>query len=226
MGKSAFFTASLAAFLFGVSAAGAQEIVTAGRYLEMVSQRYSTIRDYEARIAILSGGVQMYGNVSHLGPGFLRIDFTSPSEQVIVYNGETMVVYLPGDKAVLSQNVVRNGGPDMITGRGLSLIREQYIPAFAVGPNPVPLEDGSGEMVIKLRLARRSASEGFREIIMDVNPDTQLIRRITGRTVNDVLVRFDLSSIRINQGISQARFAFDVPPGVNVFNNFLFKDSD
>jgi outer membrane lipoprotein-sorting protein len=204
----------------------AQEIVTAGRYLEMVSERYSSIRDYEARIAILSGSTQMYGNVSHLGPSFLRIDFTFPAEQVIVYNGDSLMVYLPGDRAILNQNVGNQSGANLVTSRGLTLLRRNYIPAFVVGPEPVPLEEGSGERVVKLRLARRSASEGFREIILDVDPETRLIRRVTGRTVNETIVRFDFSNIRINQGIPEHRFVFDAPPAANMFNNFLFKDSE
>ncbi|MDR2048567.1 MAG: outer membrane lipoprotein carrier protein LolA [Treponema sp.] len=205
----------------------AQEIVTAGRYLEMVSERYSSIRDYEARIVIQNGTVQMNGNVSHLGPNFLRIDFTSPAEQVIVYNGESLMVYLPGDRAILNQNVGSQGeGANLATSRGLTLLRRNYIPAFVVGPEPTPLEEGSGERVVKLRLARRSASEGFREIILDVDPETRLIRRITGRTVNEITVRFDFSNIRLNQGIPEQRFVFDAPPATNMFNNFLFKDSE
>jgi outer membrane lipoprotein-sorting protein len=192
----------------------------------MVSERYSSIRDYEARIAIQNGSVQMYGNVSHLGPNFLRIDFTSPAEQVIVYNGESLMVYLPGDRAILNQNVGNQGGANLVTARGLTLLRRNYIPAFVVGPEPVPLEEGSGERVVKLRLARRSASEGYREIILDVDPETRLIRRVTGRTVNETIVRFDFSNIRLNQGIPEQRFVFDAPPAANMFNNFLFKDSE
>ena len=213
--------------VWGLCAVSAQEIITAGRYLELVSERYSSIRDYEARIVITSGASQMYGHLSHLGPSFLRIDFTSPAEQVIVYNGESLVIYLPGDRAILSQNVGnKSDGAGVATARGLTLLRKNYIPAYAVGPNPVPLEDGSGEMVIKLRLARRSASEGFREIILDVYPENHLIRRITGITVNEVRVRFDFSAIKLNQGIREQRFGFDVPPGANIFNNFLFKDAE
>jgi outer membrane lipoprotein-sorting protein len=226
--KNGYFSLFFLCFFvfFAAFSLNAQEIITAGRYLEMVSERYSSIRDYEARIAIQSGTTQMYGNVSHLGPSFLRIDFTSPAEQVIVYNGESLMVYLPGDRAILNQNVGNQGGANLATARGLTLLRRNYIPAFVVGPEPVPLEEGSNERVIKLRLARRSASEGFREIILDVDPETRLIRRITGRTVNETIVRFDFSNVRLNQGIPEQRFVFDAPPAANMFNNFLFKDSE
>jgi outer membrane lipoprotein-sorting protein len=224
MGKRLLCAAALAAGAF--FALSAQEILTAGRYLEQVSEQYASIRDYQARINILSGNTQMTGNVSHRGPNLFRIDFISPAEQVIVFNGETLMVYLPGDRAILSQNVAGQQGANLATARGLTLLRRNYIPAFAVGPSPVPLENGSGEMVIKLRLERRSASEGFREIILDISPDSRMIRRVTGRTVNDTLVRFDFSNIRTNVGIPEQRFIFDDPPAANIYNNFLFKSSE
>jgi outer membrane lipoprotein-sorting protein len=217
--------ALVAGVLFTVSA---QEILTAGSYLEQVSERYSSIRDYQARIDIRSGNTQMTGNVSHRGPNLFRIDFISPAGQVIVFNGDTLMVYLPGDRAILSQNVAgqQQQGANLATARGLTLLRRNYIPAFVVGPAPVPLEDGSSEMVVKLRLERRSASEGFREIILDINPETKLIRRVAGRTVNDTRIRFDFSNIRTNTGIPDQRFIFDDPPAANIYNNFLFKSSE
>jgi len=88
-----------------VTTANAQEIVTAEQYLKTVSERYGGIRDYEARIAIRSGSSEMQGNVSYLSPCFLRIDFTRPADQVIVFNGELLTVYLPEYRAVLNQNI-------------------------------------------------------------------------------------------------------------------------
>jgi outer membrane lipoprotein-sorting protein len=215
----------------GIWRSAAQEIVTAERFLESVSERYGGIRDYEARIAIRSGNTDMYGTVSHLAPSFLRIDFTTPAEQVIVFDGELLTVYLPEYRAVLNQ-VVSAGrrpgasGASLASAQGLTLLRRNYVPAFLTGPDPVPLEEGSGEMVVKLRLTRRSISEGFREIILSVDPATRLIRRIEGRTIADSLVRFDFLQIQTNQGIPEGRFLYDSPASANLYNNFLFRDTD
>ncbi|MDR2661901.1 MAG: outer membrane lipoprotein carrier protein LolA, partial [Treponema sp.] len=81
-------------------------------------------------------------------------------------------------------------------------------------------------MVVKLRLTRRSISEGFREIILSVDPATRLIRRIEGRTITDSMVRFDFSQIQTNQGIPEGRFLYDSPASANLYNNFLFRDTD
>ncbi|MDR2731486.1 MAG: outer membrane lipoprotein carrier protein LolA [Treponema sp.] len=208
-----------------------QEIITAERYLEMVSEVYGGIRDYEARINIRSGSSDMTGNVSHLAPSFLRIDFTRPAEQVIVFNGELLTIYLPEYRAVLSQSINQSrrnpaSGASLASAQGLTLLRRNYVPSFVTGPAPVQLESNSREEVVKLRLTRRSVSEGFREIILSINPNTKLIRRIEGRTIAESEVRFDFLDIRINQGIPEMRFIYDSPASANLYNNFLFKDSD
>jgi outer membrane lipoprotein-sorting protein len=215
----------------GVFSITAQEIITAERYLEMVSERYGAIRDYEAAIAIHSGSNEMAGTVSYLSPSFLRIDFSRPAEQVIVFNGELLTVYLPEYRAVLNQSITQSrrsasSGASLASAQGLSLLRRNYIASFVTGPSPVPLENGSRENVVKLRLARRSISEGFREIILHINPDTKLIRRIEGRTIAEGQVRFDFSGIKINQGIPEQRFIYDSPASANMYNNFLFRDAE
>jgi outer membrane lipoprotein-sorting protein len=209
----------------------AQEIVTAERYLEMVAERYGTIQDYEAKIMIRSGNTDMYGTVSHLVPSFLRIDFTSPVGQVIVFNGDLLTIYLPEYRAILSQTITsgrRTGtsAASLATAQGLTLLRRNYLPAFITGPVPEPLEAGSSEMVVRLRLTRRNVSEGFREIVLYIDSESQLIRRIEGRTIADSLVRFDFSEIMTNQGIPELRFLYDSPASANLYNNFLFNDTN
>lgn len=202
-----------------------QEIITAEKYLELVSDTYSGIRDYEASIAIRSGNSDMAGKVSYLTPSFIRIDFTRPAEQVIIFNRERLTIYLPEFRAVLDQEVSRTPGA-LATSQGLSILRRNYVPSFVTGPNPEPLDSGSGERVVKLRLSRRSVSEGFRELIVSINPDTKLIRRIEGRTIAESEVRFDLTNIKTNLGIPEARFIYDAPASANMYNNFLFRDAD
>ena len=212
--------------LFGGFFPSAQEIMTAGRYLDQVSERYASIRTYSARINILSGGTSMAGTVYAMMPNFLRIDFSSPAEQVILYDGENLMIFLPGERAILNQSASRSGGANIATARGLNLLKRNYVPAFVVGPAPVPIEPGSSEMVVKLRLARRSTGEGFTEIIMDISPETQLIRRITGRTINDTTVRFDFYGVSLNTGIPERLFIFESPPASNMYNNFLLRGTD
>lgn len=221
--------AMLLAAALSLPSAGAQEIMTADAYLAQVGARYGSIKDYEAKLNILSAGVEMIGTVIHRAPNLMRIDFTKPEEQVISFNGEVLTVYLPEYRAVLSQTVTsgsRNSGATLASAQGLNLLRRNYAAAYAVGPDPVPLQEGSSELVVKLVLTRRSLSEGFREIRLDINPESRLIRRLTGRTIADEVVRFDFTAVKLDQGIPEARFVYDSPASANIYNNFLFKDAD
>jgi len=219
-------------FFFGINLlVFSQEIVTADKYLERVSERYGSIRDYEAQVNIRSGSTDMIGNLSFLDPFFLRINFTKPAEQVLVFNGQLLTVYLPDLRAVLSQPVAqgrRTGavGASMASAQGLQLLRRGYVPSFVSGPEPVPIDERDREAVVKLRLTRRLASEGYREIILSINPETLLIRRIEGRTIADVLVRFDFLNVKTNIGIPELRFEYDSPASANIYNNFLFRETD
>jgi outer membrane lipoprotein-sorting protein len=215
----------------GLCALWGQEIITADQYMGMVSERYGIVRDYEANIVIRSGSTDMNGSVSYLSPSFLRIDFTRPAEQVIVFNGELLTVYLPEFRAVLNQSINQSrrttvSGASMASAEGLTLLRRNYVPSFVTGPNPVPLDNNSQERVVKLRLTRRSVSEGFREIILSVNPDTKIIRRIEGKTIAESDVRFDFTNVKTNVGIPEQRFIYDSPASANMYNNFLFRDAE
>ena len=208
-----------------------QEIITADRFLLTVAERYATIRDYEARVVIRSDATDMTGNLSFLQPNFLRIDFTDPADQALIFNGELLTVYIPRLRAVLTQAVTpaRRGGTPvagvaMASAPGLQLLRNGYVTTFLTGPDPVSLDDRNPEQVVKLRLTRRLTSENFREIILSINPETLLIRRIEARTLTNALVRFDFTNIRINVGIPEQRFVYVPPPHANMYNNFMFRE--
>jgi outer membrane lipoprotein-sorting protein len=206
----------------------AQEIVTAEKFMERVSGVYSGFQDYEAKIGIRSGETDMFGTVSYRSPSFLRIDFSTPAEQVIVFNGEILTVYLPAYRAILSQTVSSGGagGAGLATGNGLNLLRRNFAASFVTGPDPVKLDDVSPDMVVKVRLTRRYGSEGFREIILSVNAATQVIRRMQGTTLAGSLVQFDFTDVKTNIGIPELRFAYDSPASANIYNNFLFRDTE
>ncbi|MCL2602710.1 MAG: outer membrane lipoprotein carrier protein LolA [Treponema sp.] len=216
-----------------VCSAFSQEIITADRFLQTVSERYVEIRDYEARIVIRSDTTDMVGELSFLQPYFLRIDFSDPADQILIFTGELLTVHVPRLRTVLSQSVtpVRRanspvGGASMASAQGLQLLRQGYVPSFVTGPAPVPIDGGNSERVVQIRLTRRLVSENFREIILSINPDTLLIRRLEARTLTNALVRFDFTNIRTNVGIPEQRFVHNAPPTANLHNNFLFRDAN
>ena len=211
--------------VFAVIPANSQQVVTAERYLEMVSEQYSGIRDYTANVTIRSGNNTMPGNLMYSFPHFLRIDFTRPANQVLVFNGELLTVYMPEQRVILSQ-VITPSNRSGTLGHGLGLLRRNYIPSYVSGPGPVLLESGSTEQVVKLRLTRRNVAEGYRELILSISDNTKLIRRIEGRTTADNTIQMDFTNIRTNIGIPNENFIYTPPEGVSRQHNFLFRDSN
>jgi outer membrane lipoprotein-sorting protein len=45
-------------------------------------------------------------------------------------------------------------------------------------------------------------------------------------TIADGNIQFDFSNIKTNQGIPDQRFIYDSPASANLYNNFLFRDTE
>lgn len=208
---------------FSVSAQG---ILTVSSFFKSVSENYSTIKDYEADVDIKAGKTSMRGKVSYKKPNLLRIDFSSPEDQVICFNGDLLTIYLPGNAAILNQSVDNssNNGANLATAQGLALLGRYYSPAYETGQEAVPLEEGSEEMVVNLVLRRRNMSEAFSIIRMAVTPSSMLIRRISAVTPQGETFVFDFRNYKLNSGISDQRFIYDPPTSANNYNNFLFSE--
>ena len=207
----------------------AQEIVTAQQYFSDVAARYSQVSDYEAKISIGVGKDTMKGDLIFKTPNLLRIDFSSPPDQVIAFDGQTLTVYIPGYSAILSQTMADKpgaGSASLATREGLAMLRRNYSVTFESNPAPAPLDGAPGEQAVTLLLNRTSASEGFKTIKLYVTPDTRLIRRIEGWTIAGDKLTFDFTGIKTNVGIPATRFEYDSPASANVYNNFLFSSEN
>jgi outer membrane lipoprotein-sorting protein len=219
----------LSAALFAAAPAPAQEIVTAAQYFGKVADHYSQIVDYEGKITITTAKDSMKGDIIFKSPSLLRIDFTSPPDQVIAFDGQTLSVYIPGYNAILSQSASDKpgaGSANLATREGLRMLKRNYTVAFEMSPAPQPLEGAPGEQAVRLVLGRSSAAEGFRTIKLYVTPDSLLIRRIEGWTIAGDKLTFDFNGIKTNVGIPATRFVYDSPASANVYNNFLFKSDN
>jgi outer membrane lipoprotein-sorting protein len=211
--------------LASAAAAGAQGILTAGAFFKNVSEYYGTIRDYEAHMTVEQGRTSMAGKVSFKRPELLRIDFTAPRDQVIVYNGDVLTIFLPDRQAVLNQAASGAGrAGSLATAQGLNLLSRYYTVAYETGQDPVPLDAGSSELVVKLILTRRTISEEFRSIRLSINPATKLIRRVEATTTRGLLFTFSFSNYALNQGIADQRFIYDPPTSANEYNDFLLAE--
>ncbi len=206
----------------------AQNITTASAYFKTISEYYGTIKDYEVDFEIKIEKTESAGKLSFKAPNLVRMDYTNPPEQVICFNGDILTIYIKEPaEAVLQQQVTpdnTNNAATLSTPQGLSLMSRYYTVAYETGQNPEPLEEGSDEMVVKLILTRKSASEAFRYIKLAINNDTKLIRRIEAVTPKGEEFVFNFFDYALNQNLSEQRFVYDAPSSANNYNNFLFTE--
>ena len=206
----------------------AQNITTASAYFKTISEYYGTIKDYEVDFEIKIEKNESRGKLSFKAPNLLRMDYTNPEEQVICFYGDTLTIYIKEPaEAVLQQQVTpgsAGNATNLSTPQGLSLMSRYYTVAYETGQNPEPLEEGSDEMVVKLILSRKSASEAFRYIKLAINNETKLIRRIEAVTPKGEEFVFDFFDYVLNQDLSEQRFVYDAPSSANNYNNFLFTE--
>ena len=206
-----------------------QSITTASMFFAGMSERYGALSDYTANLTVSTGskGQTMEATVYFKRPNRLRIDFTKPNEQVILFTGDTLTIYVPAYRMVLNQSIEKDssaGTANLATPQGLSLLKRSYTIAYETGADAQPLEEGSPERVVVLTLNRRSASETFRNIRLLVSPETKLIRRIEAWPISGSKITFDFSYYRLNTGILDSRFLYDIPPNADMLNNFLFEE--
>ena len=215
-------------FLLPCSNLGAQDILTAENYFDEISQRYGKIQDYEADITITRGEDIMAGKLFYRTPNLLRIDFTEPQEQVLVTDGKLLTIYIPKYEVIMEQKLKRRSQTALATmagSQGLVLLKKSYSVAYLEVPEPTPLEEGSTEKVVQLKLTSRSTSEGFRQVDISV-AGNGLIRRISAITLGYEELVYDFEDIMVNQNIPENRFLYDSPSYANVYSAFLFDEAD
>lgn len=203
----------------------AQDIVTASRYFDTVSEKYGSVIDYSARVTITQGKTTMDGNLLYKNPNKLRIEFSNPAGQVINSDGKMLTVFLPRYSVAFSQDLKKRSDAAiaaMASKQGLNLLKSSYSIGYVVGPDPMPLDGTSGENVVKLKLTWRSGSQAFRQLEVSVAANG-FIRRIVGVTGGQQTLQFDFTAIRTNIGIPDNRFDYDSPPTANMIHNFLFE---
>ncbi|MBN1522944.1 MAG: outer membrane lipoprotein carrier protein LolA [Spirochaetales bacterium] len=185
-----------------------------------VSDKYAKITDLQCNIRISKGDTVQAGRLFYTNKNYMKIEFSSPSGQIILIDREKLQIYLPSHRTILEQKF-RDSKESLLTSGGLALFDSNYHIGFAVA-GLTPLQSGSSEQVYKLRLEpNTSVTEGYKEIILSINPSTELIRRIEAITLKNEKITIDYDGITLNVGIPYTRFQMDPPNLTNVYPDFL-----
>lgn len=210
-------------FALAAASTWAQDIITAQRYFEQVSEAFGAIKDYTCTLTLTRGDTISTGRLSYKSPNLLRLDYTNPPNQVLLADGKKLQIYVPSQNLILEQDLRNRSSAElegMASSRALRLLSEGFDISYVDTPELVPLGPGSTEQVVKLRLTRRLPREMYREIVLSVTND-KLIRRMQGVLEDHSEIVMDYAGIRLNQNLSDNRFQAEQWPEAYVVRDFL-----
>ena len=222
MSRKALIPALLCVLLPFAGFAQSAELVSAEKYFDALSASFGKVSDYVADISIANGKASYHGRLSYKSPLFLRIDFDDPPKMVLNFDGEKLQWFSPQNTVVMVQDYKKRPASQiegMTSSQSFSLWKKNFSVAYLTGPAPVPLEDGSRELVTKLKLVSRGSTT-FTQMIISVKDS--FIRRVEGIMGSGDKVVMDYANIRTNQGVPDSRFKYDAPSNVNEIRDWLF----
>ncbi len=195
------------------------------QFFAKVSDRYSTIDDYEAAIVISSASQPMAGKLYFKSPlSCASISANRGAGHRV--RRERLVVYIPQYRAVLQQETgtagLGAGAASLASREGLVMMKRNYTIAWRLPPRRFPSTKAPRRWCTSCS-SRKTVSEGFKTVRISISESSLLIRRIEGWTVANERIAFDFTSVKLNQNIPAARFLYDAPASANVYNNFLFQ---
>lgn len=181
-----------------------------------VQQRYDDTRDFtadvtqETTVASLGKTVTARGTMAFKKPGRMRFELTGDGDQIMVADGTTLWLYQPAEKQVLKapfDAAFRATTPvSFLTGVGR--IADDFTASL-----DAPAA-GGGALV--LDLVPRKADGGVGKLRLYVARDNYDIRGAEVHDPQGNVSRLTFEHLRRNVGLDDARFVFDVPPGVDV----------
>jgi outer membrane lipoprotein carrier protein len=147
-------------------------------------------------------------------PGKMRWDYTSPETKLFISDGKTLYEYVPAEKYA-SKSSIKDSG-DMrapfafLLGRG-NLRRDFKTIEFA---KESPARAGNKV----LRMVPKRAAD-FRELLVEIEPASLQISRLTLIESGGSRSDFLFSNVRENVPVAGTQFIFNAPPGVEVRSN-------
>jgi outer membrane lipoprotein carrier protein len=186
-----------------------------------VQAAYDQTRDLTARFtqeatsAALGRTQKAAGTVWLKKPGKMRWDYEGKDGkpgQVLVSDGKTLWIYNPEDRTVIRDDV---GGALERTPLAFLMGLGELTRDFEVArPSGTVDLGGSGDLV--LQLTPKQSIAALQELYVAVDPKRALV---TAALIVDPFgnrTRIAFEGIRTNAGTPDSRFAFTVPPGVQV----------
>jgi len=184
-----------------------------------VDQHYNRLRSLEADFTENYQGAGMNRTESGIlwlkKPGKMRWEYRSPREKLFVSDGKDAWFYLPGERQVRKTPVRKL--EDLRSPLGLLLGKtrlEKELQGLSFAPDlpPVLSED------VVLRGVPRELADRISQVRLEITPQHQ-IARIEIEEVDGARTEYRFSRQRENVEVTDGRFRFIPPPGVETIED-------
>ena len=145
-------------------------------------------------------------------PGKMRWEYRSPKEKLFLSDGKDAWFYLPGDRQVRRTSVKKLDDLRSPLGFLLGKTRlEKELDGLSLAPDVIPVTPGN----LVLRGVPKAMADRIGEVILEITPDRRIVR-IQFEEVDEAVTEYQFSQQKENAAISNQRFKFTPPAGVEV----------
>ena len=146
-------------------------------------------------------------------PGKARWEYSSPERKLFVSDGKNVYFYVFGERQAAKSSIRASADPQIpflfLLGRGN--LRRDFSRIEMIG-DEAPIIAGNR----LLRLFPKRAPEEFKQLIVEVDPNSFEVRRLVIFERSGARMDFLLSNLRENYVAPDSEFQFNPPPGVTI----------
>ncbi len=183
---------------------------------DKVDQRYNHIQTLEAQFSETYSGAGMSrtesGTLELKKPGRMRWDYNEPRPKMFLTDGSTAWFYVPGERQVRRTQVkqIEDLRSPLRYLLGKTKLEKEFV-GLAIATDAKPVNAGD----IVLRGIPKGMQERVSQTLLEVSPDG-LITRIVVEELDGSVTEFRFLQQKENVQVSDQRFKFVPPPGVEV----------
>ena len=213
-----FFSTNIFAYKF--------DFITVSDVVNQTRKKYGSLKSYQANFTIISdkGGkkVTQTGVLRFKASDKLLMEFTSPSRQKIVSNGQMMWLYIPSMNVVAEQDLTSESGLFASGSEaGLNRLFSKYHYKFASKEQPETMKDGSKQYTLVLK--QKETRGGYKTINLWISED-HFIRKAEGFTSSGKKIEILLSDIKTDIDLPNSLFKFDIPSSARIIKNPMLSE--
>ena len=183
---------------------------------DKVDQRYNHMQTLQAQFAETYSGAGMKrtesGTLELKKPGRMRWDYTEPRPKMFVTDGATAWFYVPGERQARRAPVkqIEDLRSPLRYLLGKTKLEKEF-PGLTVATDAKPVNAGD----VVLRGVPKGMQERVSQTLLEVTADG-LITRIVVEEMDGSVTEFRFLQQKENVQVSDQRFRFTPPPGVEV----------